>query len=165
MQSAAASSQLLFVDKSEFWHATMDFMPKFALETTQWPYYDDLVYQSVVWDREYSLVAGVTFDFTIEFGHMAYYKLSATLNFLQVGFGINDILFTESPMHYCSLYYLDSRLMEASVFFETNTKPCAEFRSKQVERMSWHWDSRDSQKTTYPSSTTSSMYPRREGEQ
>jgi len=73
---------IISVDKTEFWHATMDLVPKFAMETTQWPLYDDLVYESIVWDREYSLIAGMTFDFTIEVGHMAYYKLSATLNFL-----------------------------------------------------------------------------------
>ena len=85
----------LLVDKTEFWHATMDFVPKFAFETTQWPLYDNVVYDSIVWDREYSLIAGTTFDFTIEIGHFAYYKLSATFNFFQIGLGFYDILFEE----------------------------------------------------------------------
>ena len=144
----AAAAAFAAINKREAWHTSMDFVPKLALETTQWPHYDDVVYDAIVWDREYSLVAGFTFDFTIEFLHMAYYRISAQINFLQLGFGINDILFEESPHHYCSLYYLDSRLMETSVAFETNTKPCTWASSGLVERMSWHWDSRDTAATT-----------------
>ena len=143
-----AAAAALAVDKSEFWHFSLDLQPKLAMDTTQWPYYDDLVYQSIVWDREYSIVAGFTLDFTIELAHMAYYKLTYDFKFLQLGFGINDILFEERPSHYCSLYYLDSRLMETSLAFETNTKPCTFANSSLIERLSWHWDSRDKEQAS-----------------
>ena len=142
MVTAAAAA--LLVDKREFWHTSVNLVPKFAFETTQWPLYDEIVYQSILWDREYFITAGITFDFTIEFAHMAYYKLSAQFNFLQVGFGIQDILFEETPSHYCSLYYLDGRALETSIAFETNTKPCTLASSKMVDSFGWHWDSRSS---------------------
>lgn len=52
------------------------------METSQWPFYDDVVYESIVWDREYFITAGFTLDFTIEFAHMAYYKIILDFNFL-----------------------------------------------------------------------------------
>ena len=50
---ASAAALAILVNKSEFWHTKMDFLPKFSVETTQWPHYDDEVYESIVWDREY----------------------------------------------------------------------------------------------------------------
>ena len=85
----------------------------------------------------------MTFDFTVELAHAAYYKVSGTLTLLRLGFGLNDIWFTDTK-HYCSNFYLDSRALETSVVFETNTKPC-QLKVKSVEEnMGYHWDSRES---------------------
>ena len=121
----------------------MDFKPKFELLSEQWPRNDDKVYDALLWDREFSILAGVQFEYTLELGHFAYYKLIWELKFFQVGFGIQDMLFERLPTHYCSLYYVDSRLMESSLNLETNTKKCA-LRSSLEDKLAWHYDSRDS---------------------
>ena len=121
----------------------MDFKPKFELLSEQWPRNDDKVYDALLWDREFSILAGVQFEYTLELGHFAYYKLIWELKFFQGGFGIKDMLFERLPTHYCSLYYVDSRLMESSLNLETNTKKCA-LRSSLEDKLAWHYDSRDS---------------------
>ena len=73
---------------------------------------------------------------------MTYYRFILDFNFFKVGFGVQDILFEDTPTHYCSLYYLDSRALESSLAFETNTKPCTLASSKVTESLSWHYDSR-----------------------
>ena len=105
--------------------------------------YDDLVYQNILWDREFSLNIGLNFEYTLEVAHAAYYKILFNLTFLRAGFGVQDILFAEEqPIHYCNLFYLDSRLLQTSLAFETNAKKCS-LQPKLVSDLGFHWDSRD----------------------
>ena len=83
------------------------------------------MYDAILWDREYSFLFGFEFSAMLEVGHAAYYKVVGQLNVFQAGFGLQDILFERLPTHYCTLYYIDSRLMQSQVHFETNTKKCA----------------------------------------
>lgn len=125
------------INKSEIFHTSIDFVPKFGLDSNQWPHYDPEVYQQIVWDREYFFNASLTLSFTLEIAHYAFYKVTATFDILKAGFGVKEIAFWEEnllqfPNHYCGLYYLDSRMLSTTVAFETNTKPC-NFKSKLAE--------------------------------
>ena len=128
-------------DKQEVFHTILDFRPKLELLSEQWPRNDDQVYDAILWDREYSFLFGFEFSAMLEVGHAAYYKVVGQLNVFQAGFGLQDILFERLPTHYCTLYYIDSRLMQSQVHFETNTKKCA-FKSGIEDQMAWHFDSR-----------------------
>jgi hypothetical protein len=55
---------------------------------------------------------------------MAYYTLSGTFTVAKIGVGIQDILFEQWPTQFCNLFYFDSRLLEASLALESNSKPC-----------------------------------------
>ena len=130
------------VIKGELLHTTFDLKPVFAFQTEQWPEYDPVIYESIVWDREYSLNAAITFDLTFEIAHAAYYRLTGTFTFFKAGFGMKDILFEESPYHYCTLFYFDRRAFQTSLAFETNSKVCQRQLSF-IDEFSLHWDSRD----------------------
>ena len=54
-----------------------------------------------MWDREFSFHTGFSFDFTLEVGHAAYYRIVGDLTFFKFGFGFKDILIEERPLHYC----------------------------------------------------------------
>ena len=131
----------LLLNASEFLHTSFNFEPFFQFDSEQSPMYDTVVYYNLVWDREYSLNAGITMDLTFEFAHAMYYKWTGTLTFLRLGFGVQDIWFPETK-HYCSNFYLDGRSIETSVIFETNAKSCVKNHGL-MKSLSFHWDSRD----------------------
>jgi len=126
------------VDKSEWFHTSMQFDPVFEIGSEQRPEYDPIVYRSIVWDREYFVNAAFTFSFTLEVAHQAYYKFNATFTLLQLGFGVQDILFEQRPISYCDLVYKDSRFLQASLVLESNSKPCS---YNFIDHLAWHWDS------------------------
>ena len=127
------------VDKTEKFHTAVDFLPVLELKTEQWPFYDEIVYDEMVWDREYYLNFGFTLALTLEIAHMTYYKLSATFTFLKLGFGVQDIGFEDAGT-VCSQFYTDSKLFQTSLLLETNSKPCG---YNWFEPWSRHWDSRE----------------------
>ena len=148
MSALAASDQNPppAVDKYEKFHTAIDIEPLLELKTEQWPFYDSLVYKEIVWDREYYFHLGLTMSFTLEFAHMAYYKLSGTFSLLKAGFGVQDIVFEHSPTM-CSLFYSDARLFAASVALESNTKSCSH---NFLSHLGMHYDSRDASQSTEP---------------
>ncbi len=96
------------------------------------------MYKSIVWDREYFLNIAATISFKVEIANYSYYTLSSTFTLAKVGFGIQDILFEQSPTQFCNLYYIDSRFLEASLTLESNSKPCG---YNFIDHMSYHYDS------------------------
>ena len=67
--------------------------------------------------------------------------MTGTFSFLRLGFGVQNVFFEEQPHHYCSLYYVDSRMLGTSLALESNSKAC-NIRSKTVEKKGFHWDSK-----------------------
>lgn len=72
----------------EKFHTLFDFLPVFELRSEQWPEYDPVVYQEIVWDREYFLNIALTVSITLEVANMAYYKLSGTFTLIKLGLGV-----------------------------------------------------------------------------
>ena len=95
------------------------------------------MYKSIVWDREYFLNIAATISFKLEIANYTYYTLSSTFTLAKAGFGIQDILFEQSPTQFCNLYYIDSRFLEASLTLESNSKPCG---YNFIDNMTYHYD-------------------------
>lgn len=77
-----------------------------------------------MWDREFFIKASLQVDLKIEIAHGLYYRLEGTVDLFKVGFGFQEILFAQVPLHYCGLFYLDGRVLQSTLALETNHKPC-----------------------------------------